>query len=92
MSGVRRAPRQRPTHLAAVDEKSLAERAAMMHADGNKGEQFTIASNKKRRLTMCMPDQHGSIGSRRELDSPGKVGSAEFRFILAHLIHSGADT
>jgi hypothetical protein len=56
MSGVRRAPRQRPTHLAAVDEKSLAERAAMMHADGNNGEQFTIASNKKRRLTMCMPE------------------------------------
>ncbi len=47
-----------------VDEQPLAQRGAIVRADGTDREQLVAAPDKEHRFAVRVPEQHGSVGNR----------------------------
>jgi hypothetical protein len=67
-----------------ANEETLFERRAVVRADGPDCEYLIAAPGQEHRLAQRMPEQHGSIRDRSELDALGEIGPAEFGLFFTH--------
>lgn len=67
-----------------ADQKSLLERSPVMGADRTDREHLIATSGQEHRFAASVPEQHGSVGNRRKLNTFREVRSTEFLLFVAH--------